>query len=63
MQLQADIPEPEDLRRIGYAVRWRFTPSYELPEERTAVVYFKGTKPDVIEDWTSPSSATTKPKR
>ena len=40
----------EDLRRIGYAVRWRFTPSYELPEERTAVVYFKGTKPDVIED-------------
>ena len=40
----------EDLRRVGYSVRWRFTPTYELPEERTAVVYFKGTKPDVIED-------------
>ena len=40
----------EDLRKVGYAVRWRFTPSYELPEERTAVIYFSGDKPDVIED-------------
>ena len=41
----------EDLRKVGYSVRWRFTPAYELPEERTAVIYFADeNKPDLIED-------------
>jgi len=41
----------EERRETALQVRWRYTATYELPEERTFVIKFAGTTPETIEDY------------
>jgi len=41
----------EERRSTGLQVRWRETVPYELPEEKTTIVKFKGENPQTIEDY------------
>ena len=49
--LKLTFVSSEERRPIGVTVRWRNTAPYELPEEMTALVRFKDTEPDIIEDY------------
>jgi hypothetical protein len=48
--LQVSYFDSEQRRDTAISVRWRVMRPYELPDESTAIVQFKGTRPESVED-------------